>query len=150
MESKMKNIIVWALVYIGVSLSLFADSSYDRTMEVVGNQTRDEKVTQVFKEMITLYQDEDAMGFLEHTSEDRFLQDYLTFSDAIYQDTREYDILEINYWINEIVPKGNYKRYLNVRWERYSIHNESAGSYTKKGVSRFLFDDINGEYKLIE
>lgn len=145
----MKNVIVSIVMMIAVSLSLVADSSYDRTIEVM-DKTREQEVKRVFRELIASYQDEDARGFLDSVSEDRFLQDYITLTDAIYQDFRLYDILEIKYWIDSVMPKGNNKRYLSVRWDKYSTSLANSDTYHKKGYSRFLFDEINGEYKLIE
>lgn len=144
----MRRAIVATMVLFSLSFNLFADSSYDRTLEVL-DTTRDEKVKEVFKELISAYQDEDANRFLENVSEDRFIQDYITFTDAIYQDFRQYDILEIEYWFDQIVPKG-VKRYLTVKWERHSESLTNSTRYTKKGLSTFLFDEIDGKYYLIE
>lgn len=141
-----KIVIVLILVF---STSVFAQSSYDRTVEVLDN-SRDEKVKEVFRELIAAYQDEDAREFLEHVSEDRFLQDYISFSDAIYQDFRYYDILQVDYWFDQIVPKGQVKRFLYVRWEKMYENLETSIRFNQRGYSRFLFDEIDGKYKLIE
>ena len=130
------------------SINLYAESSYDRTVEVL-DSTREEKVKQVFRELINAYQDEDARQFFEFVSEDRFLQDYITFSDGIYQDFRYYDILQVDYYFDQVVPKG-IKRFLYVRWEKRYERLDTAEQLTQIGYSRFLFDEIDGKYYLIE
>ena len=144
----MTKVIIKYIIFLALTLNLSADSSYDRTLEVL-DTTRDQKVKEVFKELISAYQDEDTNRFLENVSEDRFIQDYITFTDAIYEDFRLYDILEIEYWFDEIVPKG-VKRYLTVRWQRHSESLTNSNRYTKTGKSKFLFDEIDGKYYLIE
>ncbi len=137
------------LLVLGLlTLTLQADSSYDRTIEVL-EKSRDEAVKQVFRELINAYQDEDARGFFERVSEDRFLQDYVTFSDGIYQDFRYYDILQVDYWFERIVPKG-VKRFVYVKWEKRYENLKTAQRYVQRGYSRFLFDEIEGKYYLIE
>jgi hypothetical protein len=142
-----KKIIILSTFFV-FSLSLFADSSYDRTIEVL-DSSREEKVKQVFRELIGAYQDEDARQFFDFVSEDRFLQDYVTFTDGIYQDFRYYDILEVDYYFDQVVPKG-IKRFLYVRWEKRYETLDTAKQYTQTGYSRFLFDEVDGKYLLIE
>lgn len=142
-----KKIIILSIFFV-FNFSLFADSSYDRTIEVL-DSSREEKVKQVFRELIGAYQDEDARQFFEFVSEDRFLQDYVTFTDGIYQDFRYYDILEVDYYFDQVVPKG-IKRFLYVRWEKRYETLDTAKQYTQTGYSRFLFDEVDGKYLLIE
>ncbi|NOX15831.1 MAG: hypothetical protein GXP61_07395, partial [Epsilonproteobacteria bacterium] len=87
-------------------------------------------------------------GFFSYVSEDRFIQDYMSFYDAIDKDMRVYDILNVDTWIDKIVPDG-IKRYLYVRWEKRYQSTSSNNELSKKGYSRFLFDEVNGKYKLI-
>jgi len=141
-----KKILIILLLLLGINL--YAESSYDRTVEVL-DSTREEKVKQVFRELINAYQDEDARQFFEFVSEDRFLQDYITFSDGIYQDFRYYDILQVDYYFDQVVPKG-IKRFLYVRWEKRYERLDTAEQFTQIGYSRFLFDEIDGKYYLIE
>ena len=125
----------------------FSASEYDKDITVL-NQSRNDKVVAVFNEMMKAYEEEDLSGFFSYVSEDRFIQDYMTFYDAVDKDMREYDILNLDTWIDKITQDG-IKRYLYVKWDkRYQSTNSDKELY-KTGYSRFLFDEVNGKYKLI-
>ncbi len=144
-----KSIII--STFLILSTFLYASSEYDREIMVL-NKTRDEKVAKVFKEMMETYDDEDVNAFFEYVSEDRFIQDYMLFYDAIELDMRVYDTLSIDNWIDKITEDG-VKRFLYVRWEkRYlsTLGNDEDREIIQRGYSRFLFDEVNGKYKLIE
>lgn len=126
----------------------FSASEFDKDI-TVKDQTRNEKVTTVFKEMMRAYEEEDINEFFSYVSEDRFIQDYMTFYEAIEQDLRVYDILTIDTWVNKITDDG-VKRYLYVRWEKRYESTSSNNEIVQLGYSRFLFDEVNGKYKLIE
>jgi hypothetical protein len=135
-----------------ISLFLFATfgfsaSDYDKDITVL-KQSRNDKVVSVFKEMMKAYEEEDLSGFFSYVSEDRFIQDYMTFYDAIDKDMRVYDILNVDTWVDKITEDG-IKRYLYVTWEKRYQSVDSDRELYKKGYSRFLFDEINGKYKLI-
>lgn len=130
------------------STFLFGASEYDKDI-VVKNQSRNDKVKTVFREMMNAYEEEDLNKFFSYVSEDRFLQDYMTFYEAIEQDMRVYDILSVDTWVNKITDDG-VKRFLYVQWEKRYLATNSDTEVTKRGYSRFLFDEINGKYKLIE
>ncbi len=130
------------------SVASYAQSDFDKDI-VVLNQSRSDKVKAVFKELMNYYEEEDEQGFFSLVSEDRFLQDFMLFSEAIEKDFRLYDILSFDYWIDKITDDG-VKRYLYVKWEKRFQANNQATEQTKTGYSRFLFDEINGKYKLIE
>jgi hypothetical protein len=139
---------IFLLVLMVLSVGLYAASEYDRDI-IVSDQSRDEKVKKVFREMMDKYEDKDLDGFFSYVSEDRFLQDYMTFYEAIEKDMREYDTLSIDTWIDKITQDG-VKRFLYVRWEKRYESIDTNEQIQKLGYSRFLFDEINGEYKLIE
>lgn len=145
----MKNILIFTLIFALFSaVTVFGASSFDKDI-VVLDQSRNDKVTAVFKEMIDSYREKDVRGFFGHISEDRFVQDYMTFHEAILQDMRTQDILSVDTWINKISADG-IKRYLYVRWEKRYEDNASDKEIRQLGSSRFLFDEIDGEYKLVE
>ncbi|MCK4503782.1 MAG: hypothetical protein KAU22_12170, partial [Desulfuromonadales bacterium] len=98
------------------SVTAFADSSYDREL-IVQDKTRAMKVESTFKELMAAYEDEDARGFLDLVSDERFRQDYITFTDALYSDFRNYEIHHVDYWIDRVVP-DHVKQFLYVRWEK--------------------------------
>ena len=131
------------LVVIG-----YASSDFDRDI-VVKDQSRDEKVKTIFREMMDRYEEKDLDGFFSYVSEDRFLQDYMLFFEAIEKDMREYDTLSIDTWVDKITEDG-VKRFLYVKWQKRYDKIDSDTQIQKLGYSRFLFDEINGEYKLIE
>lgn len=133
------------LLFASVS---FAASQYDKDI-IVKDQSRNDKATEVFKAMMQEYEDEYMRGFFSYVSEDRFLQDYMTFFEAIEKDLRDYDILSVDTWVEKITDDG-VKRYLYVKWEKRYESASGSSVQTQKGYSRFLFDEINGEYKLIE
>jgi hypothetical protein len=107
------------------------------------------KVEAVFKELIKAYEDENTRGFLDRVSDERFRQDYITFTDALYSDFRTYDIHRVDYWIDRIVP-DNIKQFIYVKWEKRFETLENGRQNTSKGYSRFLFDEVNGKYLLVE
>ena len=131
-----------------ISTLSFSASEFDKDI-IVKDQSRNEKVTTVFREMMRAYEEEDISEFFSYVSEDRFIQDYMTFYEAIEQDLRVYDILSIDTWVNKITDDG-VKRYLYVRWEKRYESTSSNQEIVQLGYSRFLFDEVNGKYKLIE
>ena len=126
----------------------FCASSYDREL-IVQDKTRAMQVESVFKQMMAAYEDEDARGFLDHVSDERFRQDYITFTDALYSDFRNYEIHQVDYWIDKVVP-DNVKQFLFVHWEKRYENLDDGRQLTQKGVSRFLFDEVEGDYLLVE
>jgi len=138
------------LIIMALLLSSYcsAASMYDKEI-VVLDQKRNEKVKKVFREMMDRYEEKDLEGFFSYVSEDRFLQDYMTFYEAIEKDMRVYDTLSIDTWIDKISDQG-VKRFLYVRWDKRYDSVASNIQIQKLGYSRFLFDEINGKYKLIE
>jgi hypothetical protein len=126
----------------------FADNSYDREL-IVQDESRSVKVELVFKNLMAAYEDEDAQGFLDLVSDDRFRQDYITFTDALYSDFRHYEIHHIDYWVDRVVP-DHVKRFLYVRWEKRYENLDDGKQLTMRGYSRFLFDDVDGDYLLVE
>lgn len=126
----------------------FGASSYDREL-IVQDKTRAMQVESVFKEMMAAYEDEDARGFLDYVSDERFRQDYITFTDALYNDFRNYEIHQVEYWIDRVMP-DNVKQFLYVKWEKRYENLDDGQQLTQKGFSRFLFDEVDGDYLLIE
>ena len=141
-----KNILL--IIFLLFGSFAYAANDFDKNI-IIHNQTRDDKVKSVFKKLMKYYEDEDETGFFSLISEDRFLQDFMLFEQAIEKDFRTYEILDFDYWIDKITSDG-VKRYLYVKWEkRYELINGN-NELTQRGYSRFLFDEINGKYKLIE
>lgn len=136
------------LAFVFLFVSLFANSDFDKEI-IVFNQSRDDKVKIVFDELMRFYEEEDYHGFFDLVSEERFVQDYMTFSEAIDDDFRKYEIINIDKWIDKITSDG-VKRFLYVRWEKRYETNDGSKEFFQRGYSRFLFDDVNGKYKLIE
>ena len=142
----LKNIfIIFVLVFTTL---VYSAGNFDKNI-IIHNQTRDDKVKSVFKKLMSYYEDEDEDGFFSLVSEDRFLQDFMLFEQAIEKDFRTYEILDFEYWIDKITSDG-VKRYLYVKWEKRYELVSSTNELTQRGYSRFLFDEINGKYKLIE
>jgi len=142
----MKKLLI--LLLLIVASGTYASSDYDKDI-IVLNQSRDDKVKIVFNEMMQYYEEEDENSFFNYVWEDRFLQDYITFEEAIEKDFRNYEIISFDSWIDKITTDG-IKKYLYVRWEKRYETNDGSKQITKKGYSRFLFDEMNGQYKLIE
>ena len=130
------------------STFLFSASEFDKDI-VVKNQSRNDKVKTVFREMMDAYEEENIKQFFLYVSEDRFEQDYMTFYEAIDEDMRVYDILNIDTWVNKITDDG-VKRFLYVQWDKRYLATSNDTEINQKGYSRFLFDEINGKYKLIQ
>jgi len=136
------------LILVALLVNLHASSDYDKDI-IVLDQSRDDKVKIVFSELMQNYEEEDSYAFFKLISEERFIQDYMTFSEAIDEDFRKYEIVTVDTWIDKITSDG-VKRYLYVKWEKRYETNDGRTQLTQRGYSRFLFDEINGNYKLIE
>ena len=136
------------LLFVGLVSIGLASSDYNRDI-TVKDQSRNDKVKTVFREMMDKYEEKDLDGFFSYVSEDRFLQDYMLFYEAIEKDMREYDTLSIDTWVDKITEDG-VKRFLYVKWQKRYDKIDSDTQIQKLGYSRFLFDEINGKYKLIE
>jgi len=134
---------------LSVVVPLTADSVYDRTITVI-DKSRNEKSKEVFRDLIAAYVDEDARTFFDGVSEDRFIQDYITFSDAVYNDFRLYDIMQVDYWFEGVIPFQQVGRIVTVRWEERYESLESSEQFERRGLSRFTFDEVDGEYYLIQ
>jgi hypothetical protein len=148
---KLNDGVRWCLALIWVCLfvtTAFCDSSYDREL-IVKDKTRAMQVENTFKELMAAYEDEDAQGFLDLVSDERFRQDYMTFTDALYSDFRTYEIRQVDYWIDRVVP-DHIKQFLYVRWEKRYEDLDDGQQFTTTGYSRFLFDEVDGQYLLIE
>lgn len=145
-----KEVVVRRVLLFLMVLNVFSlvASEFDRDI-VVLDQTRNEKVELVFREMMNNYEEENLMDFFSFVSEDRFNQDYMTFSEAIEEDFRIYDILNVETWVDKITDDG-VKRYLYIRWDKRYESTSSDTEINQLGYTRFLFDEINGEYKLVE
>lgn len=139
--------IFFIFLFLFGTLSLGA-SEYDKDI-VVKDQSRNDKVKAVFKEMMRHYEEEDLNGFFSFVSEDRFQQDYMTFYEAIDEDIRVYDILNVDTWVNKITQDG-VKRFLYVQWDKRYLSSSNDTEINQRGYSRFLFDEVNGKYKLIQ
>jgi len=137
--------VVFLLIF---GVTLVADSAYDRTVTVL-DKTRDQEVQETFRTLIAAYTDEDARSFFDVVSEDRFEQDYITFSDAVYNDFRLYDIMQVDFWFEGIVPVNQVGRIVTVRWEERYESLESSEQFETRGLSRFTFDEIDGKFYLI-
>lgn len=143
---KMKAFFV--VMFLFISSASFGAAEFDRDI-VIKKQSRDDKVTSVFNQMMMAYEDESLHEFFSFVSEDRFVQDYMTFYDAIDNDLRAYDILSIDTWVNKIEDDG-VKRYLYVKWDKRYTSTSHDNEINQLGYSRFLFDEVDGDYKLIE
>jgi len=148
-ENPMKyRLLCVALCLFCLNATAYAESSFDREL-VVKNTERAVKVENVLKELLRAYENEDAREFLDYVSEDRFRHDYLTFTDALYTDFRTYEIHRIDYWVDRVVA-DHIKQFLYVRWEKRYETLDEGRQYTERGFSRFVFDEINGDYLLVE
>ncbi len=136
------------LLFLVLFLTFSFAGEFDKDI-VVKNQSRNDKVKTVFREMMNAYEEEDIGQFFSFVSEDRFQQDYMTFYDAIDEDIRIYDILSVDTWVNKITEDG-VKRFLYVQWEKRYLTTSSDKEINQRGYSRFLFDEVNGKYKLIQ
>jgi len=145
-EKTMKKLLI--LLFLILAQGIYASSDYDKDI-IVLNQSRDDKVKIVFNEMMQYYEEEDENAFFNYVWEDRFIQDYMTFEEAIEKDFRNYEIISFDSWIDKITTDG-IKKYLYVKWEKRYETNDGSRQITQKGYSRFLFDEMNGQYKLIE
>jgi hypothetical protein len=145
MKYRVLGVVVCFLCF---AAQVYGDSSFDREL-IIKNQGRADKVETVLRNLLRAYENEDAREFLDYVSEDRFRQDYLTFTDALYSDFRTYEIFRVDYWLDRVVP-DNVKQFLYVRWEKRYETLDDAQQLTQRGFSRFLFDEVNGEYLLVE
>ncbi len=142
------RILGFVFCFLCFAAQVYGDSSFDREM-VVKDQGRATEVENVLRDLLRAYENEDAREFLDYVSEDRFRQDYLTFTDALYSDFRTYEIYRVDYWVDRVVA-DNVKQFLYVRWEKRYETLDDARQLSERGFSRFVFDEVNGDYLLIE
>lgn len=148
----MKQFVMGTILSGVISLLLLSVSAAEDAFErelVVKDQTRVMKVESVFKKLLQAYEDESPNDFLELVSDERFRQDYITFTDALYSDFRKYEIKDVTYWIDR-VTSDHVKQFLYVKWEKRYINLDDGRPGTTTGFSRFLFDEVNGKYLLVE
>lgn len=138
----------FVLCWLWFTTLAYSDSSFDREL-IIKNQDRSTKVESVLKNLLRSYENEDAREFLNYVSEDRFRQDYLTFTDALYEDFRTYEIHHVEYWVDRVVA-DHIKQFLYVRWEKRYEMLDDGRQLKEAGFSRFVFDEVNGKYLLIE
>lgn len=136
------------LITIMLSSSLMANSVTDRTNKALDNSAP-QQVKVVFAHMVESYNDKDASKFLSYVDEDEFLQDYITFDNVIRQDFRIYTTFDIHYWFNQSVPDSQNRIYLFVHWQKSYETLKTPKMQVKKGDSRFLFELVDGKYKLV-
>lgn len=142
------RLVLLCALWLGMVVNGVAETQFDRDI-VVKDQSRAMKVEAVFKNLLAAYEDEDVHGFLELVSDERFRQDYITFTDALYSDFRNYEIHQVDYWIDRVVS-DHIRQFLFVRWEKRYESLDSGRVLTQQGYSRFLFDEVNGQYLLVE
>jgi len=144
-----KHYFIIPFVLMGLFLtSLQADNSYDNTTKALNNSA-EENVRASFRELLKAYTDGDSMAFFDNVSEDNFQQDYIGFDDAIREDFRMNSILNIDYVFNQMVPSGKNKYFLFVQWEKLYQNIKASQPQRKRGTSRFIFQKVNSNYKLI-
>ena len=147
-QHPIRKVAILTAAILLLATQVWSETRYDRDL-VVKDETRAMKVEKVFKELIAAYEDEDPQGFLDLVSDDRFRQDYITFTDALYNDFRTYEIHRVDYWIDRVVS-DHIKQFLFVKWEKRYEFIDNGTQQTMSGYSRFLFDEVNGKYLLIE
>jgi len=141
----MKSVLITVLL---LSTLLFADSGSDRTTRALDNSP-EELAKESFRTLVSAYLDKDIETFMDQVSEEKFQQDYITFDDAIRQDFRVYNLLNLNYWFDQITPDGENLIYMKVRWNKEYESITSSKLHRKLGVSWFLFIKSDKTYKLI-
>lgn len=136
------------LIMFLFSTLLMADSASDRTTRPLDNSA-EELVKESFRGLVSAYTDKDIAAFMDNVSEDNFQQDYITFDDAIRQDFRVYNVFNLDYWFNQMIPDGDKLMYVNVRWSKEYESLKSSKLLRKNAQSWFLFVKEDGRYKLI-
>jgi len=139
--------IVWIL-YLMVATLTFADTASDKTIKPL-DSSREELVKESFRTLVSAYQDKDIELFMDTVSEENFQQDYITFDDAIRQDFRVYNLLNLDYWFEQIIPDGENLIYVKVKWNKEYESLKSTKLLRKAGKSWFLFFKSDNGYKLI-
>ena len=139
-------ILILALLFSSCSV---VQNNHNKTIES-SQDSSEQKVEAVFSKMVSAYNNEDSRKFLSYVSRENFLQDYATFENAIYQDFRMYSLYDINYWFMQTVPDSDGRYYLLVKWEKDFETIKKEALQKKKGQTRFLFELLDEEYKLIQ
>jgi len=142
----MRNII-WMLLFVTVSLS-FAETASDKSIKPL-DTSREELVKESFRALVSAYLDKDIDSFMSYVSESKFQQDYMTFDDAIREDFRVYNLFNLDYWFEQIIPDGEQLIYMKVRWEKEYESIKRNRLLQKSGSSWFLFVKSRDGYKLI-
>lgn len=144
----MGKLLVALCCLMAVLGNAYAATAYDREIVVI-DKSRQAVVEEQLKKLLRAYQEEDPKTFLEYVSEDRFRQDYITFEDALYEDLRNYEIHRVDYWTDRVVKSG-FAYMIYVNWKKRYEDLDNAKQMSQEGFSRFTFDEINGDYVLVE
>ena len=73
----------------------------------------------------------------------------MLFRQAVENDFRTYDMVDFDYWIEKITNDGT-KKYLYLKWDKRYAAPGNSSIIRKRGYTRLLFDNVKGNYKLIE
>jgi len=139
--------IVWIL-FLMVATLAFGETASDKTGKALDN-SREELAKESFRTLVSAYLEKDIEIFMAQVNEEKFQQDYIIFDDAIRQDFRVYNLFNLDYWFEQIIPDGDNLIYMKVKWSKEYEQMTSSKLQRKRGTSWFLFVKSKDGYKLI-
>lgn len=142
-----KNILF--LLFLTVATLSYATDNSKKNVYVYMQQNQGSKVISTFKQMMKYYQDENEAGFFSLVDKDNFIEDFMLFRQAVENDFRAYDVVDFDYWIEKITNDGT-KKYLYLKWDKKYTAPNSSNIIKKQGYTRLLFENTNGNFKLVE
>ncbi|MCW7753326.1 hypothetical protein OOT00_04915 [Desulfobotulus sp. H1] len=107
------------------------------------------EVEAVLGQLVAAYRAGSVSEFFGLVSEAHFRQSPSIFRDALQSDSRQYMIHHVDYWPERVVSDHT-RHFLFVRWEKRFELLGSGGVQTVRGYSRFLFEERDGQYFLVE
>ncbi len=111
----------------------------------------DKDMTSVVREtldaIIKTYENEEPNLFMTYISPN-FAGDEAVLSSAIRKDFNAFDLIKINFYINNISTSPQGKTYVSISYQRTVISTRSGNTYSDNGNTELVFIHENGKEKI--
>ncbi|MBU1727684.1 MAG: hypothetical protein KJ880_08650 [Candidatus Omnitrophica bacterium] len=99
--------------------------------------------------MFSSYQNYFRGNFSRIVSDD-FMPDKFSFINSVESSFYSGQIIEINYFINQVSMTQDEKLSVSFNWEKKTIPNKSGVTTLTRGTAEFVFQDIKDRWRLIQ
>lgn len=98
-------------------------------------------------EMIKAYENEETNLFMTYVSPN-FTGDESILNSAIRKDFNAFDLIKINYFINNISTSPDGKTFVSISYQRTVVSSKSGNTYSDNGNTELIFTNENGKQKI--